>query len=150
MSLKWGNTSETQGGVPGSYYCSSGMDQINAIMGACRPWKNQNLDDHCGSYLVDLSDSNSFPVGRTVMQMPYNVSCSYRVLSKCGYPEVQFRVTNDQIRDNFDVAFAYEEGMSRDEDLDGFNRTWSSNFFGSYRSNASVEYYTLGKAADAS
>lgn len=140
------------GSTPGSYYCSSGMDQVNAIMAACRPWKNQNLDDQCGSYLVDLSGSNTFPIGRTVKEMRYNSSCSYRVYSTCGYPEVQFRVGNETLRDNFDVAFAYDEGMGLDKDLDGFSqfRNYTPPYFGSYASKSTVEYYTLGKTADSS
>lgn len=87
MSLQTGKF-DTPDGVAGSYLCSSGMDQINAVMGACRPSMNQNLDDFCGSYRVDLSDKNTFTEGRTVKTMPMNASCSYHVYSKCGYPEV--------------------------------------------------------------
>jgi hypothetical protein len=105
------------GGVPESYYCSSGMDQMNAIVGACRPWINQNTNDYCGPYLVDLTDSNNFTVGNVVQNLPTNASCTYRAISTCGYPEAHFRVHNASYRSDFDVAWATEDGMTPDEDL---------------------------------
>ena len=76
-------------GVANGYVCSRGLsDQMNAIVGACRPYANQNTNDDCGSYFVDLSNSNSFSVGRSVLDLPVNSSCTYRAFSTCGYPQV--------------------------------------------------------------
>lgn len=116
MSMTFGNNT-SPGGTPGSYYCSSGMDQLNAIVGACRPWLNQNTNDYCGPYLVDLTDANNFTVGNSVQNLPVNASCTYRAISTCGYPEVYFRVHNASYRSDFDVAWATEDGMTPDDDL---------------------------------
>lgn len=87
--------------------CSGGMaDQMNAIVNGCRPWLNQNLEDYCGSYFVDLTDSNNFTVGRSIEKMPVNTSCSYRAISNCGYPEAEWRVHDPIIQSDFDVAYA--------------------------------------------
>jgi hypothetical protein len=38
------------------YVCSKALkDEMNAIVGACRPDLNQNTNDDCGSYLIDLT-----------------------------------------------------------------------------------------------
>lgn len=119
------------GGVPESFYCSHGMDQMNAIVGACRPWLNQNHNDFCGPYLIDLTGANNFTVGSSVQKLPVNASCTYRAISNCGYPEVYFRVHNESYRGDFDVAWATNEGMGPDKDIDGFNRTWTPSYNGS-------------------
>ena len=61
---------------------------MNAIVGACRPYLNQNMNDDCGSYFIDLSKNNAFLIGRSVLDLPVNSSCTYRAYSTCGYPQV--------------------------------------------------------------
>ena len=117
-------TSVGPGGIPESFYCSRGVDQMNSIVGACRPWINQNVEDDCGPYLVDLSDNNAFTLGRSIQKLPVNASCTYRAHSRCGYPEVYFRVHNQTLQSDFNVAWATNEGMGLDQDIDGFNRQW--------------------------
>jgi hypothetical protein len=140
-------TSVGPGGVPESFYCSREMDQMNAIVGSCRPWLNQNVNDECGPYLIDLSDSNSFSIGRSVQKLPVNASCTYRAVSKCGYPEVYFRVHNQTLQNDFDVAWATANGMGPGDDIDGFNRTWMPAWSGSKHSDANTEFYQLGEAS---
>ena len=92
------NYTKQPGGLALGYICSKAYkDEMNAIINGCRPWKNQNLEDDCGPYLVDLSDSNSFPIGRSVQNMKANSSCSYRAYSNCGYPEALFKVHDPRI-----------------------------------------------------
>lgn len=123
------------------------MDEMNAIVGACRPYINQNHNDDCGPYLIDLTDSNSFNVGRSVQKLPVNASCTYRAYSTCGYPEVYFRVHNESYRGDFDVAWATNDGMTVDKDIDGFNRTWAPDWSGSQPSKLATEFYNLGEAS---
>ena len=120
---------------------------MNAIVGACRPWINQNHNDDCGPYLVDLSDSNSFTLGRSVQKLPVNASCTYRAVSKCGYPEVYFRVHNQTLQNDFDVAWATNEGMGPSDDIEGFDRQWTPAWNGSKHSDANTEFYQLGQAS---
>ena len=140
-------TATGPGGVPESFYCSNGVDQMNAIVGACRPWINQNHNDDCGPYLVDLSDSNSFTLGRSIQKLPLNASCTYRAVSKCGYPEVYFRVHNQTLQNDFDVAWATNEGMGPTDDIEGFDRQWTPAWNGSKHSDANTEFYQLGQAS---
>ncbi len=120
---------------------------MNAIVGACRPWLNQNVNDYCGPYLVDLTDANNFTIGASVQNLPTNASCTYRAISTCGYPEAYFRVHNASYRSDFDVAWATDDGMTPDEDLEGFNRAWTPAWNGSETAKANVEYYYLGQAS---
>ena len=94
-------------GVANGYVCSNILkDQMNAIVGACRPYANQNLNDDCGSYFVDLSANNAFSVGRSVLDLPVNSSCTYRAFSSCGYPQVSWRTNDPKIAEDFDIAWA--------------------------------------------
>lgn len=50
------NNTDPSGAASG-YVCSRALkDQMNAIVGACRPYANQNLNDDCGSYFINLSN----------------------------------------------------------------------------------------------
>ena len=119
---------------------------MNSIVGACRPWLNQNHNDFCGPYLMDLTGANKATVGNSIQKLPVNASCSYRAISNCGYPEVNFRVHNESYRGDFDVAWATNTGMGPDKDIDGFNRTWTPEWLGSQHSAATTEFYNLGEA----
>lgn len=136
------------GGVPGGYMCSKGSDdQMNAIVNGCRPWLNQNHNDYCGPYIVDLTDSNSFSVGRSVQEMPVNSSCTYRAMSNCGYPEANFRVHNSTYHSDFDVAWASKDGVNSDNDLDGWQRNLTTDWNGSNHSSFKKEYYELSEVS---
>ncbi len=101
MTPEW-NATNAKGGATGSWMCSKGYkDQMNAIVNGCRPNLNQGygaLAGFCGAYMVDLSDKNEAVDGRTIIQMPVNSSCTYRVMSNCGYPEAEWRVQDPRIQ----------------------------------------------------
>jgi hypothetical protein len=128
-------------GVAGGWLCSHGMaDQMNAIINACRPWYNQNLQDDCGSYFVDLTESSEIQIGRSVQDLPVNSSCSYRVMSTCGYPQAEWRVNDDKIAEDFDVAYATVDGLVKSNELDGWEFDETTDWRGSYSSNRTYEY----------
>lgn len=118
---------------------------MNAIINGCRPWLNQGTDDDCGPYLVDLSDNNAFPVGRSVQNMKVNSSCSYRAFSNCGYPEALFKVHDPVISADFDVAWAAGQNFEADEDYDMENFNYTSNFTGSAHSAMKREFYNISE-----
>jgi len=145
VTPEWNITSS--GGVPGGYMCSKGMaDQMNAIVNGCRPWKNQNIGDDCGSYFVDLTDKNDFPVGRSIQKMPTNSSCSYRAISNCGYPEVEWRVHDPAIQGDFDVAWATMDNLDSGNELDGWEPNITTDWKGSYATNATNDFSRIGVA----
>lgn len=96
-------------------------DQMNAIINGCRPWLNQNLKDDCGGYLIDLTGNSAFTLARSIQNIPVNSSCTYRVISNCGYPKAEYRIQNDTISNDFDIAYAFLDGVLRDDDLNGWN-----------------------------
>ena len=86
---------DPNGGVANGWVCSYALkDQMNSIVGACRPYSQQNLNDDCGSYFIDLSLNNEFKVPRSVFDLPLLKSCSYRAISKCGYPQLSWNVND--------------------------------------------------------
>ncbi len=145
VTPEWNITSS--GGVPGGYMCSKGMaDQMNAIVNGCRPWLNQNTVDYCGSYFVDLTDSNSFPVGRSIEKMPANSSCSYRAISNCGYPEVEWRVHDPTIQSDFDIAWATMDNLDSGNELDGWEPEETTEWKGSYGTTPKNDFSRIGFA----
>ena len=129
------------GGVANGYVCSNALsDQMNAIVGACRPYANQNLDDDCGSYFVNLSGNNTFSVGRSILNLPVNSSCTYRAFSTCGYPQVSWRANDVKIAEDFDIAWATMDGLQPSDELDRWNFTEMTDYRGSYASNSTQEY----------
>lgn len=83
------------GGVAGGWLCSRAFkDQMNAIVSQCKPATTQNRLDDCGSYFVDLSENNMATIGRSVQDLPVNSSCTYRVMTTCGYPQASYRVND--------------------------------------------------------
>lgn len=128
-------------GVAGGWLCSHAMaDQMNSIVNGCRPWFNQNLKDDCGSYFVDLSERNEHSIGRSVQDLPVNSSCTYRAISTCGYPQASWRVNDPKIAGDFDIAYATMDGLAPSNELDGWEFEQTTDFRGSYASNASMEY----------
>jgi hypothetical protein len=118
-------------------------DQMNPIINSCRPWLNQNLNDDCGGYLIDLTGNSAFTLARSIQNFPLNSSCTYRVISNCGYPRAEYRIQNDTISNDFDIAYAFLDGILRDDDLNfwNFNLTTSEN--GTLQSTPQAEYQTL-------
>lgn len=128
-------------GVANGWICSYAMaDQMNAIINACRPWYNQNTKDDCGSYFVDLTQKNDLQIGRSVQDLPVNSSCTYRVMSTCGYPQAEWRVNDPKIAEDFDIAYASLDGLQRTNELDGWEFDLTTDWRGSYASNATMEY----------
>jgi hypothetical protein len=90
---------------------------MSAIVGGCMPYTNQNRVDDCGSYFVDLSENSEFSVGRSIIDLPVNSSCTYRAMSTCGYPQFFYRVNDAMIAEDFDVAWAFEDYLPKNEEL---------------------------------
>ena len=128
-------------GVAGGWLCSHAMaDQMNSIINGCRPWANQNLNDDCGSYFIDLSGKSDYSIGRSVQDLPVNSSCTYRAISTCGYPQASWRVNDPKIAGDFDIAYASMDGLAASNELDGWEFEQTTDFRGSYASNATMEY----------
>lgn len=113
---------------------------MNAIVSGCRPQFNQNLNDDCGSYFVDLTQQAEFTVGRSIQDMPVNSSCTYRALSTCGYPSAAWRVNNPKIAGDFDIAWATMDDLTPTNELDGWEPNQTTDWKGNYASAPSLEY----------
>jgi hypothetical protein len=119
-------------------------DQMNAIINGCKPYLNQNKDDYCGPYLMDLTESNSFNLGQSIKDLPRNSSCTYRAVTTCGYPKAEFRIQNSTITNDFDIAWASLDGVQRDDDLgSGYNFNLTTTVNGAMQSQASDSYTSL-------
>jgi hypothetical protein len=115
--------------VASGYVCSNALlDQTNAIINGCRPFLSQNRLPSCGDYYVDLRYSANIP--RNIDKLPTNASCTYRAFSNCGYPAANIRVINETYMGDFDVAFTAYDGLLPDEELNGWEFNWTSNWFG--------------------
>jgi len=51
----------------------------------------------CGNYFIDATESNNFYEIREVESFPVGTSCTYRVVSTCGYPVARVTVFEDLI-----------------------------------------------------
>ena len=108
-------------GVAGGWICSRALkDQMNSIINGCRPWMHQNYGDDCGSYFINLADKNDFSIGRSIFDFPVNSSCTYRAWSTCGYPQASWRIHDEAIAEDFDIAFASMDGLQPTNELDGW------------------------------
>ena len=137
------------GGVPGGYVCSRGMaDEMNAIINGCRPYLHQNVGDYCGQYIIDLSENNNFAESRNIKALPVNSSCTYRAFSTCGFPEMKFRINNDKIQEDFDIAYASKDGLQLTNDLDGWEWDLKTDWNNSLMSNKTQEYTVISQAAN--
>ena len=138
---------KTNPGVPSGYLCSRGMtDQMNAILNGCRPGFNQNANDHCGAYWIDLSENSGFSVGRSILNFTVGTSCTYRAYTTCGYPEAKWRVNDQTLQEDFDVAFATIDGISAADDMNGWVPNLTTDFNGSYSTNQTLEYTHISQA----
>lgn len=108
-----------------------------AIIGGCRPYVTQNVNDDCGSYFIDLSENADFSVGRSVIDLPVNSSCVYRAMSTCGVPQVYWRVNDDLLAEDFDLAYASMDGLAPSNELDRWEFDSMTDFRGSIASNRS-------------
>ena len=125
----------TTSGIANGYVCSRALkDEMNAIIGACMPYAKQNTNDDCGSYLVDLTQANNFTVGRNIIDLPVNSSCTYRAVSTCGYPQVSYRINNQTFAEDFDIAWATKEGIDRYDELDRWEFNETTDYRGSFAS----------------
>ncbi len=57
---------------------------------------------------------------------------------------MQFQVLNETLQNDFDVAWATNEGMRPDDDIDGYNRTWTPEWAGSNHSYFNGYSYLIG------
>jgi hypothetical protein len=58
-----------------------------------------------------------------------------------------FRVHNQALQNDFDVAWATNEGMGLDSDIDGLDRRWEPAWSGSRHSVSNTMFYQLGQAS---
>jgi hypothetical protein len=123
---------------------------MNAIVGACRPYVNQNRNDDCGSYFVDLSEKGEFSVGRSIIELPVNSSCTYRAWSTCGYPQFSYRVNKPKIAEDFDVAWAFMDGLSPLNELDRWEFDQMTDYQNSSTTYQGAEYVHVRRALNGS
>ena len=87
--------------------------------------------------------------------MPVNSSCTYRVVTKCGYPEAEWRVQDPRIQTDYDIAWAGIDNMDIADELDGWTNTsaadWKTSKTTTYTNDYTRigEYQTKGKDAPA-
>jgi hypothetical protein len=108
------------GGINNGYVCSGALkDQTNAIINGCRPYiEDADHRGPCGEYIVDLN-SASFDT-RIVKTWPTGASCTYRVISKCGYPVAVPNIKNPSFAGDYNVAYATLEGLDAAEEINGW------------------------------
>jgi hypothetical protein len=92
------------------------------------------LGGSCGEYFVDLRYSAN--IARNVDKLPVNASCTWRAVSNCGFPAANIRVINQTYLNDFDVAFTAYDGLLPDEELNGWEFNWTSNWFGTFQTNS--------------
>ena len=123
---------------------------MNAIVNGCMPWLKQDAEQsYCGSYLIDLTKSNQVAIGRSITKFPVGASCTYRAVTKCGYPQAYWRVNNPKVAGDFDIAFASVDNMTITDELDGWEPKILTGFNGSYASTEQMEYTSISQAAQA-
>lgn len=61
-------------------------------------------------------------------------------MSTCGYPQAEWRVNDPKIAEDFDIAYATIDGLQRTNELDGWEFDLTTDWRGSYNSNATMEY----------
>jgi hypothetical protein len=105
------------------------------------PYVNRTLD--CGSYFIDLTEKNTFEVGRSVFDLPVGNSCTYRAWSTCGYPQVSWRVNDPKIVEDFDIAWATMDGLLPSDELNRWEFKEMTDYRGSFASNLTLEFTTI-------
>lgn len=91
---------------------------MNSIVSQCKPNTNQNRLDDCGSYFVDLSENNQLSIGRSIQDFPVKTACTYRIMTTCGYPQASWRVNDERIAEDFDIAIAFMDNLQPTDELD--------------------------------
>jgi len=61
-------------------------------------------------------------VARTMIGLPLNTSCTYRVHTNCGYPHLQFGST-ELITDQYDIIYGTLDNLTTSEELNTWNFT---------------------------
>jgi hypothetical protein len=79
-------------------------------------------------------------IGRSVLDLPVNTSCTYRVMSTCGYPQAEWRVNDPKIAGDFDIAYATVDGLVPTNELDGWEFNYKTDWTGSYATNVTLAY----------
>lgn len=117
---------------------------MSAIVGGCKPYENQNIrENDCGSYFIDLSGSNDFSVGRSIIDFPVGTSCTYRATSTCGYPQAFYRVNDPNIAEDFDIAWAFEDYLPKNDELSFWEFQHMSDVRNSTTSYKDAEYFRV-------
>lgn len=101
------------------YFCSlAHRDQMNSLVNICGMQEKNTSVEQCGKYLVDLSRKNDFRVPHAITKFPIGTWCSYKVVTKCGYPSVSFSIDDDTTAEDFDIAYATMENFNKTRDFD--------------------------------
>jgi hypothetical protein len=98
---------------------------MEAIFNGCRAHLTQNRPAACGEYDIDLTQY-TFDT-RNIQSLAVNQTCFYRAYSTCGYPEVSIELRNQTIVEDFDIIYATQTGLQRDEDIP-FELKWASEW----------------------
>ncbi len=133
------------------YVCSSAMDQTAAIIAGCRPEINNVKGHQCGEYLVDLTQEAYAVRQIKDEQFPVNSSCTYRLFSTCGYPNAAIKILNPTWAQDFDIQYAAQTGILRDEDLaSDWNLEASVDWEGSFGSgmDGAMDFISQGYNSD--
>ncbi len=108
---------------------------MNPIINSCEPQKN-NLEDQCGSYFVNLTENRYSFDGRDIGRMFLNSSCTYRVMTTCGYPSVQVYFKLRLYDTDFDIAWATKDDVGLEDDLDKWDQGLKTEWNGSFQTVA--------------
>ncbi len=86
-------------------------------------------DDHRGGNFI----FDDFPVGK---------SCTFRILTTCGYPRFRYRILNENTFQDFDIAYAIINNLPQSEDISSWEFDKNPDYRGSEisRRNISNQY----------
>lgn len=99
-------------------------DQVNSIINICSPYVPEHRHEACGDYLIDLTADISIAT-RTIDLLPTDVSCTYRVHTKCGFPGAVY-TSNSQINGQFDIAWGTWDNVDLDSDINDWEfKLWT-------------------------
>jgi hypothetical protein len=84
---------------------------MNSIINMCYPYAEERRNvSLCGDYDIDLSAQQT-NMTMNIMSLPLYTSCTYRVHTTCGYPQLRYFSTED-ITNQFDIAYMYQDGLT--------------------------------------
>ncbi len=83
-----------------------------------------------------------------MFDLPVNSSCTYRVMSRCGYPQASWRVNDPLITEDFDIAWATQDGLTFINELDYSDFNHTTDIQGSYISNKTTMYTHISQPSE--